>query len=154
MLSVPKIRAWQGRAIADEGGFEAIFGVHEHGQNGREVFGVVGHLPQINNKRAPSIVTRNVLLFVRPPSLPKHWQSMKGGRGALHVLQDRAAYPIRRDGPEVHPSEKAQRQLRDQGAIWLMIGRSQTPSCWCRFQLLLHCTWSHEERKNSELLAP
>ena len=39
--------------------------------------------------------------------------SMKGGRGALHVLQDRTAHLVRRDGPEVHTLEKTQRQLRD-----------------------------------------
>ncbi len=38
---------------------------------------------------------------------------IEGRRGALHVLQDRAANPVRRDGPKVHPLEKAQRQLRD-----------------------------------------
>lgn len=46
-------------------------------------------------------------------SSPKQLPSMTGGRGALHVLQDRAANPIRRDGPEVHPLAKTQRQLRD-----------------------------------------
>lgn len=66
-----------------------------------------------------------------PPPLSKWCPfSVQGGRGAVHVLQDRAADPVRRHGSEVHPLEEAQRKLCYQGALRMMSGTPCGVGCF------------------------